>query len=142
MERDRFLAGVFDLRADRVPGRVDGVRFGREGEIDDGFSEGEVAFGRTEKLHRLLGGEAKIESLGRGEADVFDGHADDAAGEIERVFAGSKHAGEPIERGVGIGVADALMERGNKVVVLLAGLVVHEHALLNGFNGDGAVNVL
>ena len=34
------------------------------------------------------------------------------------------------------------MQCGDQVVVLFAGLVVHKHALLHGFNCDGAVNVL
>ena len=127
---------------DGAVGGVDGVGFGSEGEVDDGFGEGQVAFGGAEELHGLLGAQAEVERFGSGEADVFDGHADDAAGEIERVFAGGEHAGQPIERGVGIGVAHALVQRGDEVVVLFARLVVHQHALLDGFDGDGAVDVL
>src|ERR1019366_9464899 len=48
----------------------------------------------------------------------------------------------PVEGGVGVGVAHALVEGGDEVVVLFAGLVVHEHALLHGFGGEGAVDVM
>ena len=124
VEGDGLLTGVFDLLLDGGVGGIDGIRLGREGEIDDGFGEGEVAFGGAEELHCLLGGEAEIEGFGSGQADVFNGHADDAAGEVEGIFAGSEHAGEPIERGIGVAVADALVEGGDEVVMLFAGFVV------------------
>ena len=89
-----------------------------------------------------LADEAEIQRLGRGQADILDCHADDAAGQIERVFAGREHARQPVERGVGIAVADALVQRRDQVVMLFAGLVVHEYALLDGFGGDGFVDVL
>ena len=73
-------------------GGVDGVRFGREGEVDDGLGEGEVAFRVAEEVHGVAGGEAEVEGFGGGEADVFDGHADDAAGDVHGVFAGFEHA--------------------------------------------------
>ena len=104
----------------RAVGGVDGVRLGREAEIDDGLGQRQVAFGRAEKIDGFFGGEAEIERFRSGEADVFDGHADHAAGEIERVFAGGEHARQPIERGVGIAVAHALVQRGDEVVVLFA----------------------
>jgi hypothetical protein len=92
----------------------------------------------AEEFHGLAGAEAEIESFGSGEADVFDGHADDAAGEVHGVFAGGEHAAEPVERGVGVGVADGFVQGGDEVVVLFAGLVVEQDALLEGFFGEGA----
>ena len=141
MQGNGFLPGCFDLLLNGAVGCVDRVRLGRETEIDDCFGEGEVAFGRTEEVDGFLGGEAQVECLRRGEADVFHGHSHDAAGEVERIFAGGEHAGKPVESGVGIGVTDAFVERGDEVVVLLAGFVVHEDALLDGFLGDGVVDV-
>jgi hypothetical protein len=49
-----------------------------------------------------------------------------------------EHAAEPVEGGVGVAVADALVEGGDEVVVLFAGLVVEKDALLEGFFGEGA----
>ena len=77
----------------------------------------------------------EVEGFGGGEADVFDGHADEAAGDVHGVFAGLEHAAEPVERGVGVGVADGFVQGGDEVVVLLALLVVEEDALLEGFDG-------
>ncbi len=53
-----------------------------------------------------------------------------------RVFAGLQHAAQPVERGVGVGVADGFVQRGDEVVVLLALLVVEQDALLEGLGGD------
>jgi hypothetical protein len=142
MERNRLLASVFDLLLDSAPGGVDGVGLGGEREINNRFGEGKVAFRGAEKLHCLFGGEAEIQRLGCGEADVFYGHADDAASEIKRVFSGGEHAGEPVERGVGVGVAHAFVQGGDEVVMLFAGFIVEQDALLDGFGGDGTVNVL
>ena len=88
-------------------------------------------------MHGVACGEAEVEGFGGGEADVFDGHADDAAGDVHGVFAGGEHAAQPVEGGVGVGVADGFVQRGDDVVVLLAFLVVEQDALLEGFGGDG-----
>jgi hypothetical protein len=81
-------------------------------------------------VHRIARGEAQVQRLRRGEADVLDRHAHDAARDVHGVFAGSEHAAQPVERRVGIRVAHALVQRGDEVVVLLALLVVEQHALL------------
>ncbi len=135
MERDGLLAGVFNVSHDLAVGRVDRVRFGREREVDDGFSECEVAFGGAEEVDHVARGEAEVQSFGRGEADVFDGHADNAARDVERILTGFDHAAEPVEGGVGVGVANGFVQRRDEVVVLLAALVVHKDALLQGFGG-------
>ena len=45
VERDGLGGGGFDVGGDGAIGSVDGVRLGREGEVDDGLGEGEFAFG-------------------------------------------------------------------------------------------------
>ena len=87
-------------------------------------------------MHGVARGEGEVERLGRGEADVFDGHADDAAGDVHGVFAGVEHSSEPVKRGVDVAVADGFVQGGDEVVVFFAGLVVEEDALLQGFGGD------
>ena len=136
VEGDGLGGGGFDVGEDGSVGFVDGVRFGGEGEPGDGLGEGEVAFGVTEEVHGVAGGEAEIEGLGGGEADVFYGHADDAAGDVHGVFAGGEHAAEPVEGGVGVGVADGFVERGDEIEVLLAALVVEQDAALEGLGDD------
>ncbi len=141
VEGDGFGGVGFDVGADLAVGGVDGVGFGCEGEVDDGLGEGEFPFGGAEEVHGVAGGEAEVEGFGGGEANVFDRHADDAAGDVHRVLTGGQHAGEPVESGVGVGVADRFVEGGDKVVVLLALFVVEEDALLEGFRRDGLGDV-
>jgi len=47
-----------------------------------------------------------------------------------RVLARVDHPHQPVERGVGVGPADALDERRDRVVVLIAGTVVEERTAL------------
>ena len=128
---------MLDVVLHRAEGRVDRIRFWREGEIHDSLGQRQIAFRRAEKIVGFFRGEAQIQRFRRGQADVFDRHAHDAPREIERIFAAGKHAAQPVKRRVGIGVAHALVQRGDQVVVLFAGFVVHQHALLRGFGRDG-----
>ena len=50
------------------------------------------------------------------EADVFRGDDYETAGNVKRVFARGKHAGEVVEGGVGFGAADRFVEGGDGVV--------------------------
>ncbi len=86
-------------------GGVERVALGRGGEVDDGLGEGEAAFGHADEVDRLLRGDADEQRLRIGHADVFAGEADQAAHDVERVFARFEHAREPVERGVGVGAA-------------------------------------
>ncbi len=107
------------------------------------MGEREIAFGYAEKIEGVFGRKSDGERAGFGEADVFAGHADQAAGEIERVFAGFEHAHEPVESGVGIGIAHGFVERGDEIEVLFAGFVVAEEFALEDvfeeFAGDACV---
>ncbi len=94
----------------------------------------EMPFWSAEEVEGFLGGEGDGESAGFGEADVFAGHADQATSEIQSVFTGFEHAGEPIEGGVGIGVAHGFVKGGDEIEVFFASLVVaEEFALEEGF---------
>ena len=130
VEWDGIGFGFADIVEDLAVGGVHGVGFGRERKIDDGLREGEVPFGRAKKIESVARGEREGEGAGFGEADIFTGHADDAAGEIEAIFAAFDHADEPIESGVGIGIAHGFVERRDEVVVLLARFVVAQEFAL------------
>ena len=119
-----------DVAEDFAIRGVKSVRLGREREVDHGLRECEVAFGRAEEVDGVAGRESEVECFGRGEADVFDGHADDAASDVHGVFAGLEHAAKPVERGVGVAVANGFVQRGDEIVVLFARLVVEQDALL------------
>ncbi len=88
MQRDGVRFGFVHVFHDFAISSVNGIGFWRERQIDGGLREREIAFGHAQKIESILGGESDGERAGFGEADVFAGHADQAAGEIERVFAG------------------------------------------------------
>ena len=71
-----------------------------------------------------------MQRLGRGQANVLHRHAHDAPRHVHGVLARLQHAPQPVERGVHVRVAHALVQRGDDVVVLLALLVVEQHAPL------------
>ena len=119
-----------DVVGDLVPRGVDGVGLGRERQIARGLRQRELALGRAEEVVGLLGVEREAERVRIGVAHVLGGEAHEAARDVERILAGLEHPPEPVERAVGIGVAQRLVQGGDEVVVLLARLVVEERLLL------------
>ncbi len=89
-----------------------------------------MSLGRAEKIERVHRGESDCKRGRIGEADIFAGHAHQAAREVERVFAGFEHAREPVESGVGIGIAHGLVQRGDEIEMLLARFVVGQKLVL------------
>ena len=106
-----------------VVGGVAGVGFGGGGQVEHGLGEGELAFGRTEAFVGVGGFVGDGEGAGVGQADVFPGHADDAAGEVAGVGAAVEHAAEPVEGGVGVGAAHGFVQGGDLVVEAFAAFV-------------------
>jgi len=138
-QRNGIGFGLADIGHHGAVSGVESVGLGRKRKIDGGLGEREMAFWGAEKIESIFGGESDGESAGFGEADVFTGHANHAASEIERIFAGFDHAREPIESGIGIGIADGFVQRGDEIVVLFAGFVVAEKlALENVFEQLGS----
>jgi hypothetical protein len=60
------------------------------------------------------------------EPDVLGSEAHQPARHVHRVFARLQHAREPIEAGIGVGVADRLVQRADEIEVLLAGAVIEQ----------------
>ena len=121
-------AAAADIAAHGDVGGVNGVRFGGQREINDCLCQGQLAFGVSEEVHHLSP-RAKILMLRERQVDVLDGHANDSAGAVHGVFASFQHAAKPIQRGIGVAVADAFVQQ-NDVVVLLALLVVQQNPAL------------
>ena len=78
--------------------------------------EVDLGFGEADFLARGVGGRGEGEESVVGEADVFGGDDDEAAGDVEGVFARGEHAGEVVEGGRGGGAADGFVEGGDGVV--------------------------
>ena len=81
-------------------------------------------------MHGLLAGDGDDQRLRVGEADVLGGEDDHAPHDEQRVLAGLDHAGQPVERGVGVGAAQGLDEGADRVVVGVALAVVEVGAVL------------
>ena len=114
----------------RAPRRVHLVRFRRRREVDDRLRDRELAFRRAQEVVRVLRRERDRQRARIGEPDVLHRHPHDAARDIEHVLAALDHAREPVERAFDVAAAHGLVERGDHVVVLLAGLVVLRDAPL------------
>ena len=119
----------------RPPGRavrpVGGVGLGRGAQIDDALDQGQLALGRAQALVGLPGGDRMGKRVGLGEADVLDGEAHQPPGDVAGILAARHHAGEPIERRVGIGPAQRLVQGADQVEVAVLVLVVERQALLH-----------
>ena len=90
---------------------VDRVALRRGGEVDDELGEGQGALGQADEVDGLLRGHGQDQRLRVGEAHVLGGEAHQPARDVERVLAGLEHAREPVEPGVGVRVADRLVQR-------------------------------
>ena len=93
---------------------------GGGGEVDDGLGQVQLRLGETDVLDRVGRGDGDGQRLRIRLADVFAGQDDEPSDDEPRVLAGLQHASQPVEAGVGIRSADALDERGDHVVVLVA----------------------
>ena len=102
----------------------------------------QFALGRAEKIVGVLRGVGDDQRLRIGKPDVLHRHAHDAAREIERILAGIEHAGEIIERGVGIGAAHRFVQRADQIVVAVLRLVVDRRAALHDLLQGGDVEDL
>ena len=113
-----------------VEGGVDaglgGVRLGREREVGRRLGEVDAALGHADDLGGAEGGVRDQQRLRVRVADVLGGADHDAARDELGVLARVEHAGEPVERRVRVAPAHRLDERGDDVVVHVAGLVVGE----------------
>ncbi len=114
-------------------GRVGGqrrVRLGRAGQVHRRLGQRQHALGQADQLERLQRRGGHHERLRVGVAHVLGGEDDHAAQDEARLLARLQHARHPVDRGVRIGAAHALDERAHDAVVLVAGLVVEQRALL------------
>src|SRR5438445_7134544 len=132
VERDGERARLPHVLGRGQHGAVGGVRLGAGGEEDRRLGERDAALREADEVDGVLGGDRHLERLGLGVADVLGREDHHPARDEERVLARLEHAHHPVDRRVRVAAAEALDERGDDVVVLLARLVVAERALLGG----------
>jgi len=131
MERHGIGARLGEIVLELAQPPLERVRFRRKRAVDGRLGERVVRLRHPDEVRGLLRGTRDHQGLRIGEANVLPGEDDDAPGDEHRVLAGVDHAHEPVERRVGVGAADALDERRDRVVVLIAGAVVQERPSLH-----------
>ena len=120
VQRHRFGRAFLHVGLGLVERDVGGVRLRRQRQVERRLGERQLALRRAEEVVRLLGGQRERERPRVGVADVLGREAHEPARDVERILAGVEHARHPVERGVGVGVAQRLVQRRDEVVVLLA----------------------
>ena len=113
-----------------IDAHVGRVALGAGGEVYGGFGQGYAPFGPANLHHCIEGCIGDEQCVGIGQTDILGGRDDQSAGNEGRVFATLYHAGEPVERSVGVAATDRLDVGRHDVVVHLAILVVGQGVLL------------
>ena len=121
---------VFDEGERLVDGHVGRVALGRGGQVDRGFGQRDAGFGHADLVHRVEAGVGQQQGVGIGQADVFRGQDHQPAGDEARLFASGQHAGQVVDRCVGIAAPHRFDKGRDHVVVLFAVLVVEGDVLL------------
>ena len=98
--------------------------------------ERDSRFGQADKFDCLLRGYRERQSFGVCESDVFTRENDNATRDKTKIFTGVEHFREPIHCAFLIGSAHTLNKRADRVVVRVAGAVIHDRFLLNAFFRD------
>jgi hypothetical protein len=108
--------------------------------MGDGLDDGKMPFRRPQLEVSIPGGYGESEGMGRGQTNIFGGHAQEPPKDNEGVLAGFEQTGRIIDGRVRVGGAQALMEGGEEVVMVVAVTVVGEDrslkTLLKMIEGD------
>lgn len=126
VQGNRKIGKMLDIFLDVLVGRVELDGFWRVGHVGDALRNDHAAFGHADGVRGLVCGNGLHKCLWVGKANVFACEANEATGEVERLFASFEHASGPVERGICIASTHGFMERGNDVVVFLASFVVQQ----------------
>ena len=100
------------------------------------------ALRQPHETHRLLRRDRHGQRLRVGHADVLRREDHDAPRDEERILSRLQHPRQPVDRRVRVGAAHRLDERGDRVVVGVARLVVAERAALERLLHQRAVHAL
>jgi len=87
---------------------------------------GELPFRASEPFVRFRRRDRHLERPRRGVAHILRREPDHPAGDVKRVLPRGEHPRKPVEGGVRVRSPQALVERGDQVVMLLPVLVVEE----------------
>src|SRR6266700_4118985 len=76
---------------------VQRVGLRRQRQVHNRLRQREIPFWHADKIYGVTGGHAQRKCIWFSETDVLYSHSDNAAGNIERVFAGFEHSSQPIQ---------------------------------------------
>ena len=110
--------------------------------VDRGLGERDRALGQADEVDGLLGGDGDGQRRGVRHADVLGREDHDAPGDEEGILARFEHPGQPVDRRVRVRCPDRLDERGDRVVVAVARLVVERSAPLQRLLDERTVDPL
>ena len=141
LQRVRDLAVALGLdRGQGVEEGEGGVALRRRGQVEGGLGEVEPALGQADPVEGLGRGGDHPQGFRVGEAHVLAGEDQHAAEEEPGVLAGMDHAGQPVDRGVGVRPAQRLDQGGDRIEVVVALLVVEHRPPLDRFLGHRQVD--
>eukprot|EP00047_Mylnosiga_fluctuans_P011544 m.21890 g.21890 ORF g.21890 m.21890 type:complete len:367 (-) comp3681_c0_seq2:3210-4310(-) len=130
--------GVCRALADRFPdvldGLVDSHRLGGQGQIRNTLRKADIALRHAQLQDRLCGGDGLRQGVRVGHADVLRGKANESTRNISWVLAALEHPAQPVQGSIRVVAAHALVQCADRVVVLVARLIVDEVSLLKRLN--------
>ena len=129
VQRHRPGTVLFDKRFGGVESFVDRIGFGRHRQVNHAFRQRQLTLRRAQALINLSGVKRQAQRARIGQADVFRRHADQAARHVLGLGPAVEHSHQPVQRRIRVGAAHAFVQRRDRVVKLLAALVVAAHLL-------------
>ena len=126
MQRHRLRSGLLEIRDHGSIARINRVRFWRERQVNGSLRQRQVSLRRPDKIRRLHRRNCDRQRARLRQSNVFAGHSDQPARNVQWVFTRFEHSHQPIQRSVRIGISHGLMQRRNQIEVFFAGLVVRQ----------------
>ncbi len=137
-----IAAGVFEMighvalalvfhRAQGIEKGKDRVRFRSGSQIERGLGERKAPFRQTHAVKRCRTRHGHRHGLRVSQADIFAGKNNHAAKQKPGILSGIDHFGQPIHGCIRIRAAQRFDKRGDRIVVVIAFLIIENGALLN-----------
>ena len=123
---------------DRLAGRI---ALRRCGHIGGGLGEDDLGLRHPDPLHRLGSGHRHADRLGIRVPHILGSTDHDPPGNELHILPGVEHPGQVIDRRVRIGAPHALDERGDRVIVVIAVLIIADRPLLDALLGHLQIDV-
>ena len=123
-----------------IVGQFHGVGFGGHGQIDHRMGQVYGTFRHANEMAGLVGRHRDLQPPGIRNAHVLAGEPDHPPGNVQGIFPGFQHPGQPVHRRIRVGIPHGFVEGGNQIVVFFPGFVIEQGlfpgALLDQFPGN------